>query len=124
VAFLLGKGHLKQSFTVSALEGEAPNKALAWLALTPKEKESPVKRIFLGISQASKVEESIVEDPSGGKNHFKFIKFKINPQIDAKTFVFNPPKGVVIQKMPNVSCPEPKAPAKKTNAEPKNKKTP
>lgn len=110
VAFLIGTGQLKQSFTISALEGESTNKSLSWITLTPKQKDAPVKRIFLGINKASKVEESIVEDLRDGKNHFKFINFKTNPTIPANTFVFSPPKGVVVQKMPNVSCP-----AAKTN---------
>lgn len=114
VTFLLGKGLLKQSFSVKLLTEDVPNKSLSWLELTPKEIGSPVKRIFLGIEKASKVLESVVEDPSGGKNHFKFIDFKINPAINPKTFVFVPPAGVLVQKMPNVSCKEQKPPAKTT----------
>lgn len=123
VAFLLGKGDLKQSFTLEALQGASPNKALSWLVLNPKEKDAPIKKIFLGVNKASKVEESIVEDPSGGKNHFKFIKFVTNPTIDQKTFIFTPPKGVMVQKMPHVSCPAP-PPSPKQKTKPDVKKAP
>lgn len=119
VAFLIGTGQLKQSFTISEMQGESYNKNLTWITLTPKQKDAPVKRIFLGINKSSKVEESIVEDLRDGKNHFKFINFKTNPAIPPKTFVFSPPAGVVVQKMPNVSCPE----AKTNKKVPDTKKT-
>lgn len=105
VPFLLGTGDLKNSFTLALFEGESPNKALSWITLMPKEENAPVKKIFLGVSLDGKVVESIVEDPSGGKNHFKFINFKTNPKVAASVFVFKAPPGVMVQPMPNVQCP-------------------
>lgn len=112
VAFLLGSGNLKTSFSISLMDGEQFNKALTWLTLVPKEKDAPVKRIFLGVNKEAKVMESVVEDPTGGKNHFKFINFKTNPKIAASVFVFVPPAGVTVQPMPNVQCPPKQPPAK------------
>lgn len=112
VAFLLGTGNLRQSFTISLLEGESPNPALTWLVLVPKESNSPVKKLFLGIDKTSKVAESLVEDPSGGKNHFKFLNFNIVSKLDDKLFVFTPPPGVKIEPVPNIKCPVKKTPPK------------
>lgn len=116
VAFLLGFGKLTDAFSLHPLEGELPNAALSWLVLIPKEQNSPVKKISLGVRDA-KVVESLVEDPSGGKNHFKFINFKTNPKIDNSVFTFKAPQGVLVQPMPNVQCPEP--PTKTKASEPK-----
>jgi outer membrane lipoprotein-sorting protein len=113
VTFLLGKGRLAEHFLVTKTDDDLPNKTLAWITLTPKEKNSPMKKIFLGINKSNKVEESIVEDPSGGKNHFKFSGFVKNKKFDKKIFIFTPPKGVSLQKMPNSACePLKEAPAK------------
>ena len=125
VAFLLGTGNLKDSFTITAFEGEPANKKLLWLSLIPKEANSPVKKISLGVTKEGKVLESIVEDPSGGKNHFVF-EIIVNPKIDDSVFVFKPIAGVRVQAMPNVKC-APKnivqaRPAPKVNAKPQPSK--
>lgn len=119
VTFLLGTGNLKTSFTITALTTPPPNNALSWLALTPKEKNAPITKILLGVNAQSQVMESLVEDPSGGKNHFKFSNFKTNPKIAEGIFVFNAPPGVVVQPMPNVSCAEPAAPPRPSTPSPK-----
>lgn len=117
LAFLQGFGKIKDSFTPSLLKDPTPNKDLQWLKLAPKEKNTPVKFIYLGVKDGS-VLESIVEDPTGGKNHFKFKHFN-TLKIDKGTFTFTAPKGVIVEPMPNVVCPEvkkkeeKKAPAKK-----------
>jgi hypothetical protein len=77
---------------------------LSWLSLIPKEANAPVKKITLGATKEGEVVESIVEDPSGGKNHFKFIDFKINPKIDKNVFAFKAPADVRVQPMPNIQC--------------------
>lgn len=108
VTFLLGTGNLKNSFTIAPFEGD-PKSALTWISLTPKEANAPVKKISLGATSDGRVIESIVEDPSGGKNHFKFIDFKANPKIAESVFIFKAPPDVIVQPMPNISCPAPKA---------------
>lgn len=120
VTFLLGTGSLKDSFTIKPLIGDMPNTALSWVTLIPKEPNAPVSKILLGVNKDFKVMESVVEDPSGGKNHFKFSNFKTNPKIAASVFVFTPPKGVLVQPMPNVSCPEAKPKAKDNKKAPAN----
>lgn len=104
VAFLLGDGNLKAAFTITPLDIESPNPALSWLTLTPKENNSPVKKLYLGLNKQAQVMESLVEDPSGGKNHFKFFAYKMNPVISDSMFVFTPPPGVKVQPAPNVVC--------------------
>ncbi|HXW53744.1 MAG TPA: outer membrane lipoprotein carrier protein LolA [Myxococcota bacterium] len=117
VTFLLGRGNLRQSFSISFLGGETPNKALKWLSLIPKEKNSSVIKLLLGIDGTAKVVESLVEDQSGGKNHFEFINFKIVKTFPDSVFTFTPPSGVKIEAVPNVKCPTkqsvPKAPPTK-----------
>lgn len=120
ITFLLGKGKLKDSFSVSMMDSPTPNSKLSWLKLSPKEKDAPVKHIYLG-AENGMVKESIVEDLSGGKNHFKFSNFKTD-KIDKSTFVFVAPKNVKVEPMPNVTCAEKKKkePAKENKKKIKN----
>ncbi len=119
LAFLLGKGSLKDSFTPSSFTAPEGSK-LSWIKLAPKEKNAPVKFIYLG-AENGQVKESIVEDLSGGKNHFKFSNFK-NDKIDKEIFVFTPPKGVTVEPMPNVTCIEKTKKEEKKPAVKKKKK--
>ncbi len=123
VTFLLGTGNLKESFTIAPFEGAAKTPGLSWLSLLPKEKNAPVKKISFGANAQGRVVESIVEDPSGGKNHFKFIDYKANPKIAESVFTFKAPPDVIVQPMPNIQCTPPQAEPAKANVE-SNKKNP
>lgn len=103
IAFLLGSGRLAEHFIITKSDNYMPNKLLFWLSLTPKEKNSPMKKLYLGI-KGNKVIESVVEDHSDGKNHFRFTQFNKNKKLDPNIFIFKAPKGVSMQKMPNVVC--------------------
>lgn len=111
VTFLLGTGNIREAFTISIHNDATLNKSLTWLNLVPKEKNPPIKNIFLGVAKDGKVMESIVIDraPSSGKNHYKFIDFKINPKppIDPKIFEFVAPPGVLVQNTDHLHCPTP-----------------
>jgi outer membrane lipoprotein-sorting protein len=124
ITFLFGTGNIKASFAIANIVGESPNPALLWVSLVPKEKDSPVTKILLGVDKDGKVMESIVGDPSGGENHFIFSNFITDKKISPTVFVFTAPEGVTVQPMPNVTCPntEP-APKKPTpqKAAPKTK---
>jgi outer membrane lipoprotein carrier protein len=106
ITFLLGKGKLKESFTITPYTGQKSNNTLGWLTLTPKEKNAPVKSISLGADKTTgMVKESLVIDQSNGVNHFVFSDFVVNKPIPDKTFIFQAPPGVKIQSMPNMQCP-------------------
>lgn len=103
LAFLMGTGNLKEAFTILRTV-DAPNPNLMWLTLLPKETSPQVKKLYLGVVADGKVLESLVEDQSGGKNHYKFINFKMYNSIDNKVFTFVPPEGITVQPMPKVDC--------------------
>jgi len=66
---------------------------LEWLEAKPREKESGFERIRLGMS-ASGVEMMELMDHFGQTTVLRFSNIVRNPQFDAGTFRFTPPKGV------------------------------
>jgi len=66
---------------------------LEWLEARPREKESGFERIRLGLS-ASGVEAMELMDHFGQTTVLRFSNLVRNPQFDAGTFRFTPPKGV------------------------------
>jgi outer membrane lipoprotein carrier protein len=66
---------------------------LEWLEARPREKESGFERIRLGMS-ASGVEAMELMDHFGQTTVLRFSNMVRNPQFDAGTFRFTPPKGV------------------------------
>jgi len=66
---------------------------LEWLEAKPREKESGFERIRLGLS-ASGVEAMELVDHFGQTTVLRFSNMERNPQFDAGTFRFTPPKGV------------------------------
>lgn len=122
ITFLWGQGKIKESFLMSAFTGKVPDESLSWLTLTPKEKNAPIKSIALGVDNKGVVKESMVVDQNNGINHFKFSNLVLNKPIDDKIFTFVAPKGVRVQAMPNVTCPEKTAPKALTTPTPSTPK--
>ena len=65
---------------------------LEWLEATPREKEAGFERIRLGMSVSS-VEAMELVDHFGQTTVLRFSNIQRNPQIEAGTFRFTPPKG-------------------------------
>jgi outer membrane lipoprotein carrier protein len=89
-ALLAGASDLDKSFELV----EAGTKdGLEWLEAKPREKESGFERVRLGLS-VSGVEAMELLDHFGQTTVLRFTNMVRNPQFDAGTFRFTPPKGV------------------------------
>ncbi len=88
-ALLAGASDIEKSFDLV----EAGEKdGLEWLEAKPKEKESGFERIRLGMS-ASGVDAMELVDHFGQTTVLRFTNMQRNPQFEAGTFRFTPPKG-------------------------------
>ena len=89
-ALLAGASDLDKSFE---LVDAGAKDGLEWLEAKPREKESGFERIRLGLS-ATGVEAMELVDHFGQTTVLRFSNMVRNPQFDAGTFRFTPPKGV------------------------------
>jgi outer membrane lipoprotein carrier protein len=89
-ALLAGASDLDKSFE---LVDAGAKDGLEWMEARPREKESGFERIRLGLS-ATGVEAMELVDHFGQTTVLRFTNMVRNPQFDAGTFRFTPPKGV------------------------------
>ena len=89
-ALLAGASDLEKSFE---LVDAGAKDGLEWMEAKPREKESGFERIRLGLS-ATGVEAMELVDHFGQTTLLRFTNMVRNPQFDAGTFRFTPPKGV------------------------------
>ena len=89
-ALLAGASDLDKAFE---LVDAGTKDGLEWLEAKPREQESGFERIRLGMS-ASGVEAMELVDHFGQTTVLRFSNMVRNPQFDAGTFRFTPPKGV------------------------------
>lgn len=64
-----------------------------WVIASPKDKDTGFDQISLGFKDNALQEMDLV-DSFGHQTKIVFTKLESNPVIDAKTFLFKPPKGV------------------------------
>jgi outer membrane lipoprotein carrier protein len=89
-ALLAGASDLDKAFE---LIDAGTKDGLEWLEARPRENESGFERIRLGMS-VSGVEAMELTDHFGQTTVLRFSNITRNPQFDAGTFRFTPPKGV------------------------------
>jgi outer membrane lipoprotein carrier protein len=89
-ALLAGASDLDKAFE---LVDAGTKDGLEWLEAKPREQDSGFERIRLGMS-ASGVEAMELVDHFGQTTVLRFSNLERNPQFDAGTFRFTPPKGV------------------------------
>ena len=87
---LSGARFPQQDFTVTP---QGQRNGLDWIELTPKTSEKDFEKVQLGFDQRDLRMMSIT-DNFGNTTHLKFNNLQRNPPIEAKEFVFTPPKGV------------------------------
>jgi outer membrane lipoprotein-sorting protein len=125
-SFLFGMGKLSSEFDIVFHPDQARKDPKVFrLVLTPKREQD---KIMIGILELSidpktfLVAQAKLKDAMGNESTMTFSEIKINPKIDAKVFVFTPPKGVEVIKAPEQAAPKQKAPAAKnaTGAKPKS----
>lgn len=88
-ALLAGKREVEAAFTLVA-GGEIDG--MGWVNAEPKSKDAGIEKVRLGFvkNQLAAME---LFDAFGNRTRLDFSKFERNPKIDAKEFVFVPPKG-------------------------------
>ncbi len=91
-ALLAGKGDIDNAFTLVA-SGESEK--LSWLDAVPRQKDAGIDKFRLGFSNGQLAAMEL-NDTFGNRTRLNFSKFERNPKIDAKEFVFLPPKGADI----------------------------
>jgi outer membrane lipoprotein carrier protein len=97
VLFLMGKGNLTRDFTVSFVQGGAPNHYV--LRLQPKTRQAEYDWLQLTIDRQSlQIQELMAGDQQGGRSTFQFTNFKENTGISDKTFAFAAPAGTDVVK--------------------------
>ncbi len=89
-ALLAGDDSLDKNFK---LMNASRTDNLDWVIATPKEKDTGFDQISLGFKDNALQEMDLV-DSFGHQTKIVFTKLESNPVIDAKTFLFKPPKGV------------------------------
>jgi len=88
-ALLAGASDIDKAFELT----EAGDKdGLEWLEAKPREKESGFERIRLGMGTGG-IQAMELVDHFGQTTVLRFSNLVRNPQIDAATFRFTPPKG-------------------------------
>jgi len=89
-ALLAGDDSLDKNFK---LVNASRTDNLDWVIATPKDKDTGFEQISLGFKDNALQEMDLV-DSFGHQTKIVFTKLESNPVIDAKTFLFKPPKGV------------------------------
>jgi len=89
-ALLAGAADIERAF---ALSDAGARDGLEWLEAKPHEREAGFERILLGMGAAG-VQAMELTDHFGQTTVLRFSNIARNPQLDAGTFRFVPPKGV------------------------------
>jgi outer membrane lipoprotein carrier protein len=89
-ALLAGDDSLDKNFK---LMNATRTDNLDWVIATPKDKDTGFDQISLGFKDNA-LQEMDLLDSFGHQTKIVFTKLESNPVIDAKTFLFKPPKGV------------------------------
>ena len=89
-ALLAGEDGLDKNFKLMNVSREDN---LDWVSTNPKDKDTGFDKISLGFKD-NVLQEMNMVDSFGHQTKIVFSKFEHNPVIEAKTFLFQPPKGV------------------------------
>ena len=91
-ALLSGKGDIDKAFTLVA---SAESDGIEWLDALPRQKDAGIEKIRMGFSKGQLAAMEL-NDAFGNRTRITFSKFERNPKIDAKEYVFTPPKGAEV----------------------------
>jgi outer membrane lipoprotein-sorting protein len=95
--FLWGDGGLRTDFRIERVKQSATR---AMLKLTPKKPAGYYRHVRLVVDlKTYRVTDSVVVDPQGNENRFRFTKVRYNQPMAPDSFRFTPPKGVVVSEL-------------------------
>ncbi len=89
-ALLAGGAEVEKSFT---LKNAVRKDDLSWVLAIPKNKESGFDRVIIGFKDGE-LRRLELYDSFSHITHITFENIETNPVLDAKDFLFTPPKGV------------------------------
>jgi len=90
-ALLSGKGDIDKAFTLVA-SPVATADGIDWLDAVPRQKDAGIEKIRMGFSKGQLAAMEL-NDAFGNRTRIAFSKFERNAKIDAREYVFVPPKG-------------------------------
>ena len=88
-ALLAGNNDALKSF---AIQDEGEKDGIAWVLVTPRDKEGSFDRIRMGFTAAG-LDTMELADTLGRRTTLRFAGFVRNPRLDANLFRFTPPQG-------------------------------
>ena len=88
-ALLSGRGDIEAAFTLVAA-GEIDG--VQWLDALPRQRDGNIEKIRMGFA-GGVLATMELNDAFGNRTRLTFTKFERNPKIDAREYVFTPPKG-------------------------------
>ena len=88
-ALLSGRGDIEAAFTLVAA-GEI--EGVQWLDALPKQKDGNIEKVRMGFA-GGVLAAMELNDAFGNRTRLTFTKFERNPKIDAREYLFTPPKG-------------------------------
>ena len=92
-ALLSGKGDIDKAFTlVAGLAATSQADGIEWLDALPRQKDAGIEKIRMGFSKGQLAAMEL-NDAFGNRTRITFSKFERNPKIDAREYLFMPPKG-------------------------------
>lgn len=89
-ALLAGDATIDKSFK---LTNAFRKDTLQWVSAKPKDKESGFEKILMGFKE-NKIQALSLIDSFGHTTKIVFTEVEVNPVLEEKNFLFNPPKGV------------------------------
>ena len=88
-ALLSGKGEIDKAFT---LVSSGASEGIDWLDALPRQKDEGIEKFRVGFNK-SQLAAMELNDAFGNRTRITFTNFERNPKIDAKEYMFLPPKG-------------------------------
>ena len=98
LAFLMGKGDLKKTFTLRLLDAKRMNFEGGYvLEGTPKSPTPAYQKVLMYVdASTAQVRRMLILDAQGNRNMFTFDNPVVNTSIPSGEFNFDPPKGTTI----------------------------
>jgi outer membrane lipoprotein carrier protein len=107
VTFLLGQGKLADEFNIKRANRPEWKDAVA-LELTPKRADPRFKKVFFRVDpKTNAVTETIVVDPDDSENHMVFSHPKVDQNVGAERFHFEPSKTAAVKDLTQMQMPRP-----------------
>jgi len=100
LAFLMGEGELRRSFSLRLLDPTTVKFEGGWvLEGTPKDPTPSYQKVLLYIDAATaQVRRVLILDAQGNRNRFDFENPLVNTRVPTNEFSFSPPEGTQIVK--------------------------